>query len=196
LADHIFGDRNVFRRLFWITLLLLPVSALAQVKPATTGGGLSFSAGAEYSNFQPDFGPNRLGGIAVFADADNVVLHKLGIEGEARWLHFNEFVGESQNHYLLGPRYRLIRYHQLSGYAKFLMGGGFITYPYKIGSGSYFALVPGGTVEYRLKHHWIIRGDYEYQFWPAAPGIVFTYPNPSNGLTPNGFSAGVAYKFF
>jgi opacity protein-like surface antigen len=192
LADHIFGDRNLIRKLFCITLLLFPVSVLAQVAAATRGGGLSLSAGAEYSNFQPDYGFNRLGGIAVFADADNIVLHKLGAEGEARWLHFNQFFGETQAHYLLGPRYRFIRYHGLSLYGKFLMGGGFITYPNNIGSGSYFAYTPGATAEYRLARHWIVRGDYEYQFWPSAPGLAFTYPNPSNGLTPNGFSVGAA----
>lgn len=137
-----------------------------------------------------------MGGIAVFADLDNIFLRKLGAEGEARWLRFNEYLGETQDHYLLGPRYRLIRFHALSGYAKFLMGGGFITYPGDIGSGSYFAYVPGGTAEYRVARRWIVRGDYEYQRWPAAPGLVFSFPNPSHGLTPNGFSAGVAYKIF
>jgi len=196
LADHIFGDRNVFRKIFGIAVLILPLSALAQVSPATRGGDLSLSAGAEYSNFQPDWGPNRLGGIAAFGDLDNLFLRRLGAEGEARWLRFNENGGEHEDNYLLGPRYRLIRYHRLSGYAKFLMGGGFITYPNKIGSGSYFAYVPGGTAEYRLSHRWILRADYEYQRWPAAPGLAFTYPNPSHGLTPNGFSGGVAFKIF
>lgn len=186
----------MFRKLFGIALLLLPVSAFAQVAPAVTGHTLSLSAGAEYSNFRPDYGPNRLGGIGVFVDADRLFLRNLGVEGEARWLHFNQYLGETQAHYLLGPRYRLIRYHGLSAYGKLLLGGGFITYPNKIGSGSYFAYVPGGTVEYRLARHWIVRGDYEYQFWPSAPGIVFTYPRPSNGLTPSGFSVGAAYKIF
>ncbi len=183
-------------KLIGIALLLSPLSVLAQVAPATRGGGLSLSAGAEYSNFHPDWGPNRMGGIAVFADADNIFLRKLGAEGEARWLHFNQYNGETEANYLLGPRYKFFRYHGFSFYAKFLMGGGFITYPNDIGSGSYFAYTPGATVEYRLAHRWIARGDYEYQFWPAAPGLAFTFPNPSNGLKPNGFSVGVAYKIF
>jgi hypothetical protein len=186
----------VFRKLLGLALFLLPISTFAQVAPATHGGGLSLSAGAEYSNFQPDWNDIRLEGIATFADLDNIVLRNLGAEGEARWLRFNEFSGEKSDHYLLGPRYRLIRYHRLSGYAKFLMGGGFITYPSKIGSGSYFAYVPGGTAEYRASHHWILRVDYEYQFWPAAPGLAFTFPNPSRGLNPRGFSGGIAYKIF
>jgi opacity protein-like surface antigen len=186
----------VFRKLFGMALLLLPVSALAQVAPAVNGHNLSLSAGAEYSNFRPDYGPNRLGGIGVFVDADRLFFRNLGAEGEARWLHFNQFEGETEANYLIGPRYRFVRYHGISAYGKFLMGGGFINYPNKIGSGSYFAYTPGGTVEYRLARHWIVRGDYEYQFWPSAPGIVFTYPLPSSGLTPSGFSVGAAYKIF
>lgn len=184
------------KKLLGIALFFIPFSAFAQVAPATQGGGLSLSAGAEYSNFHPDWGQNRLGGIAAFVDADHIILHNLGAEGEARWLIFNEFEGEHESTYLIGPRYRLIRFHGLSGYAKFLMGGGLITYPNKIGSGSYFAYAPGGTAEFRLSHHFSVRGDYEYQFWPSAPGIVFTFPNPSHGLNPNGFSAGVSYKIF
>jgi hypothetical protein len=186
----------VLQKLFAVALLFFPLSALAQVAPASRGGGLSLSAGAEYSNFQPDWNPYRLQGIAVFFDADHILLRNLGVEGEARWLTFNQPKGETEKNYLLGPRYRAWRYHGLSLYAKFLLGGGWITYPGTLGSGSYFAYAPGGTAEYRLSRRWVVRGDYEYQFWPSAPGIAFTYPNPSRGLTPNGFSAGVAYKIF
>jgi hypothetical protein len=186
----------VFKKLFGLVFLLAPVFAFAQVAPATKGGGLELSAGAEYSNFRPDYGSTRLQGIAVFANLDHLFLHNLGVEGEARWLRFNQPAGETQDHYLAGPRYRVIRYHGLSLYAKFLLGGGWITYPGNIGSGSYFAYVPGVTGEYRLNHHWSVRGDYEYQIWPSAPGIAFTYPSPSNGLTPSGFSAGVSYRIF
>ena len=196
MADHIFGDRNVFQKLLGITLLLIPLSGFAQVAPSTTGGGFSLSAGAEYSNFQPDWGPNRLGGVAAFADADHIFLRRLGVEGEGRWLIFNQFHGEHESNYLLGPRYRFYRLNKFSFYAKFLMGAGLITYPSDIGHGSYFAYAPGGTVEYRLSRRFIVRGDYEYQIWPSAPGVVFTFPNPSNGLTPNGFSGGIAYKIF
>lgn len=186
----------MIRKLLGTIFLFTPVFAFAQVAPATVGGGRTLSVGAEYSNFQPDWGFTRLQGIAVFGDLDRIFLRHLGAEGEARWLTFNQPAGETQSHYLIGPRYRFIRYHGFSVYGKFLMGGGFITYPNKIGSGSYFAYTPGATVEYRITRRFSARGDYEYQFWPAAPGIEFTFPNPSNGLTPNGFSAGVSYHIF
>jgi len=186
----------VLKKIIGIVLLSFPVLAFAQVAPATRGGGLDLSVGAEFSNFKPDYGFNRLSGFTVLGDLDGIVLHNLGAEGEARWLRFNQYLGETQDNYLIGPRYRFYRFHKASFYAKFLMGGGFMNFPNKIGSGSYFAYVPGGTVEYRLSHHWAARADYEYQFWPAAPGGVFTYPNPSNGLTPNGFSVGASYRIF
>ncbi|WP_158751313.1 outer membrane beta-barrel protein [Acidobacterium sp. S8] len=186
----------MLKKLAGFVLLLLPMSLTAQVATATEGGGQGLSFGAEYSNFSPDWGHTRLQGIAVVGDLDGIFLKNLGIEGEARWLNFNQPSGETEQNYLIGPRYRLYRYHKFSFYAKFLMGGGFITYPNKIGTGSYFAYVPGGTVEYHLNHHWAVRGDYEYQTWPAAPGLAFTYPRPSRGLTPNGFSAGVSYHLF
>lgn len=186
----------MLKKLLAIVFLLLPISSFAQVASATRGRGLDLSVGAEYSNFRPDWGSTRLQGMAAFADLDELFINKLGVEGEGRWLRFNQPEGLTQDNYLIGPRYRLLRYHKFSFYGKFLMGGGFITYPNNIGSGSYFAYVPGGTVQYRLSHHWSLRGDYEYQFWPSAPGLAFTFPNPSHGLTPSGFSAGVSYRIF
>jgi opacity protein-like surface antigen len=190
------GDPNVLKKLLSIALLFAPALAYSQVAPATRGGGLNVWTGVEYSNFKPDFGGNRLGGITVVGDINDVFLKKLSLEGEARWLHFNQYFGETEANYLGGVRYRVWRYHGLDVYPKFLIGGGLITFPNKAGNGSYFAYAPGGTVEYHLARRWLARADYEYQIWPSAPGTQITYPNPSNGLTPNGFSVGVSYRVF
>jgi opacity protein-like surface antigen len=179
--------------------LLIPAAlSFAQVAPAASGPSWTLQAGAEYSIFQPDWITSNIQGITAFADLDHIVLRNLGAEGEARWLRFHTSSGggETEDNYLICPRYRLVRFHKLSGYAKFLMGAGLITYPNGIGSGSYFAYVPGGSAEYRFSRHWVARVDYEYQIWPSAPGIVFTFPNPSNGLSPHGISFGAAYKIF
>lgn len=117
----------MFKKLIVIALFLSPVSVFAQVASATRGGGLGLSAGLEYSNFRPDWGPTRLQGITVFADLDHLFLDKLGVEGEARWLDLDKPKNETEDNYLIGPRYRLLRYHGLSFYGKFLLGGGFIT---------------------------------------------------------------------
>lgn len=186
----------MLKKLLSFALLFVPALSFAQVAPATRGGGKDLWAGAEYSYFKPDYGPNNFSGITVFADLNNVVISRLGVEGEARWLRFNSFQGEIEDNYLAGPRYRVYRFHNASIYAKFLMGAGRITYPGGIGSGSYFAYAPGVTGEYRFKRRWAARADWEYQFWPSAPGTIFTYPYPSNGLNPNGVSVGVSYRIF
>jgi len=170
------------------------------------------SAGVELSAFNPDWGcPNsnpfcsseELYGPAAFFDFD---LHeKYGVEGEARWLHFNGIGGQVESNYLAGPRYRAIRFHRFDGWVKLVAGGGWITtanYP-AAGSlkGSYFAVAPGGTVNYRLTHRISIRGDYEWQIWPSFAGppsynsSTGQVQQNNSGLTPNGFSVGVAYRF-
>lgn len=53
-------------------------------------------------------------------------------------------------------------------------------------------------MDYRLGRRFYARGEYEYQLWPGfigppdAPSTV----NRPNGLTPNGFSAGISYRIF
>lgn len=130
---------------------------------------------------------------------------KYGLEGEARWLHWHGQGGMVESNYFIGPHYRVFEHRRFTGWAKVELGGAWITTPYypAAGSlkGSYFVYAPGGTVDYRLTSRLAIRGDYEWQIWPSFAGPP-TYNsttgqvNPNNsGLTPNGFSAGVVYKF-
>lgn len=192
-------------------LLLIPTALVAQNSQSATGGEASISAGGEMSAFNPDWGcatsspfcANDLIGPTAFFDFD---MHgKYGLEGEARWLHWHGLGGEVESNYLVGPRYRMFRYGRLSGWFKLVVGGGWITtinYP-AAGSlkGSYFLYAPGGTLNYRLTHRLIVRGDYEWQFWPSFAGPP-TYNTTTgqvmqnnSGLTPNGFSLGIAYRF-
>jgi hypothetical protein len=205
------GERDVVKKIGFIVLLLLPTALIAQSSESATGGEAKLSAGAEMSAFNPDWGctssspfcTNELIGPAAFFDFD---LHgKYGVEGEARWLNFHGLQNENEQNYLVGPRYRLFRYHRVSGWFKLEVGGGWITtngYP-AAGSlkGSYFAYAPGGTLQYPLSRRWILRGDYEWQFWPSFAGTPTFNPTTGtvvqhdSGLTPNGFSVGVAYRF-
>jgi opacity protein-like surface antigen len=172
-------------------LALLPAIAAAQASPAIRIPP-SLTAGGYYSNFTPDYTPNRLGGMGIFVDL-NLFLHgKLGAEGEARWLRFNQLQGSYQDNYLAGPRYSR-RYGKFVPYVKFMMGAGEFEFPNNQGHGGYFAYAPGGGLDYRLTRHLTIRAiDYEYQRWPSAPGGGL----PTNGMTPNGFSFGLGYKIF
>jgi len=202
----------VVKQVVLLSLLLLPAVLGAQSSPSATGGEATLSAGAEMSGYNPDWGcgnsapfcTNELVGPTVFFDFD---MHgRFGVEGEASWLNFHGPGGEVEENYLGGPRYRFFRYHRLSGWLKVEVGGGWITtsgYP-AAGSlkGSYFVYAPGGTLQYPLTHRWTLRGDYEWQVWPSFAGpptynaTTGTVVQNNNGLTPNGLSVGVAYRFF
>ncbi len=182
--------------------VLFAAPLLAQSAPSATSGRVALSVGAEGSNFNSDWGclsasefscwNNHLWGIAVVFDADHIVTGKLGAEGEARWFRWGGPSGKMTiSNYLIGPRYQLYRRGGLSAYVKLPLGGSWTTLPFGVGSGSYFTLAPGGTVEYRITKKLVVRGDYEYQDWPSFSGIPGL---PNHGLTPNGLSAGVKYR--
>lgn len=200
------------KKIGFIALLLFPAALIAQNPESAIGGEASISAGVEMSTFNPDWGcPNispfgcaaqLYGPTAVF----NFDLHqKYGIEGEARWLHWGGYGGMVQSNYLVGPRYRLAQFHRLSLWGKLGVGGGWFTSPNypAAGSlkGSYFAYAPGATINYRLNRILTLRADYEYQIWPSFAGPPSYDPTTgqvkqnASGLTPNGMSFGVTYRF-
>jgi opacity protein-like surface antigen len=173
-------------------LLLAPL-AFAQVAPSTTGGNGSIVIGVQASAFKPDSIPGYTGGHVIgpgfFFDIN--LMPRWGAEGEARWLRWKGSGGQTQSHYLIGPRYRVLHWHRLAGWAKLMMGAGVETFPNKIGTGSYFDMAPGGDLDYRFSPRIDLRLGYEYQYWPAAPNI----PNlPNNGMHPSGFSIGIGYR--
>ena len=195
-----------------LLLLLFPAVAFAQSSPAAVGGYSTFWAGGEISSFNPDFScstnvpfgcKDQLVGPGAFFDMN--VRPKWGAEGEARWLHWNGPGGQIESNYLGGGRYRVAHYGRLDGWLKLLLGGGLITTPYYPAAGtvkgSYFAWSPGGTLEFRMTQRLSLRGDYEYQMWPAFAGpptydpTTGTVVQHNHGLTPNGFSLGISYKF-
>lgn len=203
----------MLKRIGLVALLLIPAALLGQSQRSATGGTGSIWAGAEMSAFNPDYGctgtsPFKCGngglllGPGVLFDFNPTA--KWGVEGEARWLHWRGLGGETESNYLVGPRYRVFQHRRFDGWAKVLLGGGWITTPYypQAGSlqGSYFATAIGGTADYRLTRRISLRGDYEYQFWPSFAGPPSYNSStgaliPHNsGLTPNGFSVGVMYR--
>lgn len=200
------------KKILWLALFLLPTALLAQNPESAVGGEATLSAGVEFSTFNPDWGcansapfgcsAQLYGPTAVF-DFD---LHqKYGLEGEARWLHWGGYGGMVQSNYLVAPHYRLVSFQRMSLWGKLGLGGGWFTspgYP-AAGSlkGSYFAYAPGATFNYRLTRVMTLRADYEYQIWPSFVGPPSFNPTTgqvqlnASGLTPNGFSFGVLYRF-
>ena len=179
---------------FFLLFGELPPRARAQVAPSAFRQTKSFWIGAEYSNFNASFpyqSNQRLSGIGAFADF-NFNGH-IGIEADARFLHFGNFYGETESSYLAGPRYMFFQWRRLQPYAKGMVGLGKIHYPFQIGDASYFAVAPGAGLNYRLNHRLTVRAEYEYQLWLNSPGFT---NQPNHQLDPNGFQVGVAYRPF
>lgn len=173
-------------------VLVWPALSVGQVVPAAKGGNARLLVGGEYSYFKTDFPSTvHMHGIGAYADFN--ATPRIGVEGEARFIDFGDFHGENEKTYMIGPKIYLRPFGKIKPYGKFLLGRGSIQYPFSIGSGSYFAYAPGGGVDYRVNRNWYLRVDYEYQFWPSAPGIP---GEPNNGLTPNGISGGISYRIF
>jgi hypothetical protein len=201
----------VLKSIGLFVLLFLPTALLAQSPKSAIGDDAALWAGGEASYFNPDFSckSNWVFGcshdvLGATALVDFNVKPKWGAEGEARWLRWNGVGDQVETDYLIGPRYKMYQRGRFSLWGKFVAGGGWITTPYypAAGSlkGSYFVYAPGATVDYRLSHRFLVRADYEYQFWPSFAGPP-SYSSSgalvlhNGGLTPNGVSVGVMYRF-
>lgn len=183
----------MLKKLLIISCLLVSGAAFAQVGPSVRGGNSTLWVGGEFASFSSDYGTQtRIIGPGVNFDFN--LTPKIGVVGEARWLHWNGTDSQTQSDYLAGGKYAFFRFHHFTFNAKFLVGGVWVKYPVKAtggSTGSYFAYAPGASVDYRLSRRLSVRGAYEYQILPSAPGFA---NQPSHGLTPNGFSVGVNYR--
>lgn len=193
----------MFKKPFLLIAIFLIFIApgMAQSRESATAGAHRLFVGGEFSTFNPDWGcvnssafscwGGHLSGPTALVNA-NGLWKGLGAEAEARWLHWQgPGHGLAESNYLIGPRYQIYKKSTFAFYPKGLFGVSNITRPYGLGTGTYFTLAPGGTVEYGITWRVLIRADYEYQFWPGFQGL----PGQStHGLTPNGLSFGVGYR--
>lgn len=194
-----------------IVLAAGTLSAHAQVVPAAAKSPFSITVGGMASAFQPDYAgvngfvetsPNRLYGVGTYVDVR--FTRWVQIEGEARWLRFNQFDHIYQDNYLIGPRFPIHHFHflratpyvkVLGGYAN--MGLGY----YYAGNGNYMLIngkftdiAYGGGVDLKLNKRFTIRAfDFEYQQYPK---FVQNSQNQNQQLFPYGASVGVGYKIF
>ncbi len=184
-------SKHAILRALLLLPLLLPAFASAQSPQSTLGGDQAIRIGAAYSLFRPDFGPKTIQGTGAWVDLQWNSIWSL--EGEARFLRFDNYNGETETNYLIGPRYTIVPRGRIRPWAAFLAGVGEIHFPYQIGQGSFFAMAPAAGIDDSLSGRLNLRVSYEYQFWPTAPGI----PNePSQGMHPNGLTAGISWRIF
>lgn len=171
-------------------LILISISAAssrAQVAPsAIKQHAFSVTAGGIGSFFQPEYGPNRLLGVGAYADVK--FTRWIQVEGEARFLRFNQYANIYEDNYLVGPRVPVFHFWRATPYAKALIGEGKMNFQYNEASGNFTALAYGGGLDIKVSKRLSFRAvDFEYQQWPK-------WLNSS--LSPYGVSAGVGYRIF
>jgi hypothetical protein len=193
----------------WITAFLFSlvglsaVSAGAQVVPSAYARGLTITAGGEVSSFQPDytgFGvpehapfSTYIYGIGAFVDVK--ITPWVQIEGEGRWLRFNETDGIFEDNYLVGPRLPIYKAHfwKATPYAKVLIGYGKLNFENGNGYGRYTDIAYGGGLDIKMNRRINVRlPDFEYQQWPKWTEGTGQYST----LFPYGLSVGVSYRVF
>lgn len=140
------------------------------------------------SVFNSNDANDYLVGAGTFVDVR--FSHWIQLEGETRFLRWNEYQGEHQDTYLLGPRVPLLQFGKNGQiYGKALIGYGKMTFPYNYGYGSFTALAFGETVEFRMSRRLTFRAlDVEWQDWPKWLNNTSLYPF--------GVSVGVGYRVY
>ncbi len=186
----------------WFLVCLASCAAIpagAQAVEAARGRQWTLTAGAIASGFNPNYATNYpLIGPGVYVDMR--FTHWIQIEAEGRWMRFNDFYGENQSNYLIGPRVLIKRFGKFQSYGKVLIGEARMTFP----EGDYYSnghftdLAFGATIDYKLNRRWTIRAvDFEYQDWPKFIPKDPAMPNGSTlSLQPFGLSAGIGYRVF
>lgn len=193
--------KNVFGILMRRSVLVLmcilmgsAAAATAQVEPSATTRQFTMTVGGFASGFQPDSSglttdgsSNYLLGMGTYVDMR--FRRWVQIEAEGRWLRFNEYYGEHQDNYLIGPRLPIHQFGRATAYGKVLVGYGKMTFPFGYGYGTFTDIAYGGGVDYKLTRKLSIRAiDFEYQQWPKWIN--------NSALYPYGVSVGVGYKVF
>jgi hypothetical protein len=170
------------------TVFTIAVGAAAQKLPTATSPAAYLAVGGTYGEFQAQYPQRLLGGAGVYVDLN--VRRNFGVEGEVRWLRQNQLDGANQTTYLVGPRFELHRGRYLP-YAKALVGGGHLVFPYGFGYGNYTVFAFGGGMDINLTEKIKVRAiDFEYQDWP----LFYIPGEPQQSITPYGVSAGISYR--
>jgi opacity protein-like surface antigen len=178
--------------------LFSALAASGQSAPALSGGNQHLQAGVEFSAFDTDvaFHPWEYG-VGAYLDIDG--WHRLGIELEGRTIQFDEQDNTRQDIASGGFRYVLHRGSRFRPYAKALAGlgsadfyGGTYKYHPDRHHDTFSTVTAGGGLDYAVSPHFILRADYEYQFW-------FDYGRGALGgkgtVNPTGVSLGAGWRF-
>ncbi len=168
-----------------VTLLFVGSPLHAQAIATATGPGSYVTVGGGASAFQADYGRHQLTGAFVYADVNPQ--WRVGLEGEARFLHWHTEEGVTEASYLAGVRVAVWpRPARFNPYAKFLAGAEEIRFPFGYAHGGYLMYAPGAGLDIAVNDRVSLRAvDFEYGHCPQ-----FTY----GPLNPYGVSAGISVR--
>jgi opacity protein-like surface antigen len=172
--------------------------AISQTVPAAYQGRLPFTIGGGASNFNVDWGQNRMFGYSIWGDwhPGNLprLLDGLGIEAEGRDLDFGStHPAPSFRQVTLGagPIYSYRHFARFRPYGKALIEYGRLDDSTGFVTDKVYA--PALGFEYHAIQRLWVRADYEYQVWPNLLNGKNGYYGKS--LDPQGFTLGVSYDF-
>jgi len=179
-------QRAVFPVVFLaLWLAAASVRTAAQAVPSAHQGGVTLTFGGTASGYTLQYGKQRLLGASAFVVGET--RHRIGFEGEARWLLFFQTNQEHATTYLAGPRFAK-DFGRYQPYVKGLVGFGQFNFPYNLGTDNCLVIAPGGGIDIRVNHRIQIRAaDFEYQIWPQ-----FHYGSMSS----YGVSSGIRVRIF
>jgi hypothetical protein len=168
----------------------------AQVEPSGYQRQMTVTVGAFGSGFQMDYAgtgvakaaPNLTYGVGTYVDVK--FTRWVGVEGEARWSRFNQYVNIYEDNYLIGPRVPIHRFQFMDAtpYGKVLFGVGNMNFEFNDAHGRFGDIAFGGGVDLKLSRRVSLRAfDFEYQDWPN-----WHYGT----LKPYGASVGIGYRVY
>lgn len=175
-------------------LTLTTLGARAQSSPSAWEPPQSLWVGAEFASFKAGFPKDstvRMEGVGITARYN--WNHRYALDGQVRFLNLNSWYGETEQNYLAGPRYTFLNSNRWRPFARFEVGAVHIKYPFQMGTGTSFAMAPGGGVEYRFDRRWSAQATYEYQLLTTSPNFT---DEPHFGIRPNGATVGISYRLF
>ncbi len=155
LCAELFFAHETINRSSYLHLVSRWISVCRRASgPSRHQSPFSITVGGLASAFQPDYdaeyngnwaeaGPYRLYGFGAYTDLR--FSRWVQIEGEARWLRFNQFDSIYQDNYLIGPRLPIQKLHfwRATPYAKALIGLANINLSYVYaGDGAFVDLGP------------------------------------------------------
>ena len=183
------------KMLLAVVVFSTAIPIVAQVAPEAKVRSIPLIVGVGYSNYYTDWS-GRLSGPSLWIDwsidQGPSYLKGLAIEAEARDLNYQRSGGVPNLRMDTasgGVIYTWGHFHNFNPYVKYLIGYGSIdftlqNYPnYKHDSRTVYA--PGGGLDYRVSRGLLVRGNYEYEFWPEFIN--------AHALNPQGLTLGVAY---